>query len=417
MTTSIGTIAQQALRRLGVRIVPLDDSPTLTEMVPVADIAAAALEELGVLTGGSAASGAIVTPTAIATSALVDLGVLNSDLTLAVPATVPQATIATAALTELGVIASDETPSTADQALAVDKVASVHGALVDQGIALWDVSAIPRAFAEEYTKLTAAMSASSFGKTVDPAIVALLEGRVRTGAQVLNADPAFMLDMVLRVHDGLAAQGIASWASTAIPHAFAEEYTKLTAGYAAAAFGKAIDPQVVALLEGRVRAGATVLNADMPFMLGKVASVHASLDAQGVVWWDGTAVPRAFVEEYTKLTAAYAAASLGQKTDPAMIPLLEARVRKGAMVLSADDNAQQAVQAVHDDLVMRGITRWTVFDVPDAVGPQYAVLAADRLAPLFGMDTDAKDTALAMVAIYRYIALPSSGEVVSAAYF
>jgi hypothetical protein len=33
MTTSVGTIAQQALRRLGVRIVPLDDSPTLTEMV------------------------------------------------------------------------------------------------------------------------------------------------------------------------------------------------------------------------------------------------------------------------------------------------------------------------------------------------------------------------------------------------
>jgi hypothetical protein len=518
VTASIGTIAQQSLRRLGVRVVPLDDSPTITEMVPVADIAAAALEELGVLTGGSAASGAIVTPTAIATSALVDLGVLNSDgtpstavvspttiatsalvdlgvlnsdLTLAVPATVPQATIATAALTELGVIASDETPSTADQALAVDKVASVHGSLVDQGIALWDVSAIPRAFAEEYTKLTAAMAASSFGRTVDPAVVALLEGRVRVGAQVLNADPAFMLDMVLRVHDslftqgialwtsaaipralaeeytkltaaytasafgksadpqvialledrvrksaqvlnadpafmldmvlrvhdGLAAQGIASWASTAIPHAFAEEYTKLTAGYAAAAFGKAIDPQVVALLEGRVRAGATVLNADMPFMLGKVASVHASLDAQGVVWWDGTAVPRAFAEEYTKLTAAYAAASLGQKTDPATIPALEARVRKGVMVLSADDNAQQAVQAVHDDLVMRGCARWSVFDIPDAVGNAYAVLAADRLAPLFGMDTDAKDTTFAMVAIYRYVALPTSGETVAAAYF
>ncbi len=316
MTTSIGTIAQQALRRLGVRVVPLDDSPTITEMVPVADIA---------------------------TAALVELGVLNSDLTLATPATVPQATIATAALTELGVIASDETPSTTDQALAVDKVASVHGSLVDQGIALWDIAAIPRAFAEEYVKLTAAMSASSFGKSVDPAIVALLEGRIR--------------------------------------------------------------------------AGATVLNADMPFMLGKVASVQASLDAQGVVWWDGTAVPRAFAEEYVKLTAAYAATSLGQKTDPAMIPALEARVRKGAMVLSADDNAQQAVQAVHDDLVMRGIARWTVFDVPDGVGPAYAILAADRLAPLFGGDTDPKDSALAMVSLYRYVALPTSGETVAAAYF
>ena len=214
MTVSVGTIAQQALRRLGVRVVPLDDSPTLTEMVPVS-------------------------------------------------------TIATAALVELGVIASDETPSATDQALVVDKV----------------------------------------------------------------------------------------------------------------------------------------------------SSVHASLDAQGVVWWSSDAIPRAFAEEYTKLTAAMAASSFGKSVDPAIVALLEGRVRKGVMVLSADDNAQQAVQAVHDDLVMRGIARWTVFDMPDGVGPAYAILAADRLAPLFGGDTDPKDTAFAMVSIYRFIALPTSGETVAAAYF
>jgi hypothetical protein len=152
-------------------------------------------------------------------------------------------------------------------------------------------------------------------------------------------------------------------------------------------------------------------------MVDKVASVHASLDAQGVVWWSSDAMPRAFVEEYTKLAAAYAASSFGKSIDPAVVALLEGRVRKGAMVLSADDNAQQAVQAVHDDLVMRGCARWTTWDIPEAVGDAYAVLAADRLAPLFGMDTDAKDTALAMVAIYRYVALPSSGETVVAAYF
>jgi hypothetical protein len=75
------------------------------------------------------------------------------------------------------------------------------------------------------------------------------------------------------------------------------------------------------------------------------------------------------------------------------------------------------VQAVHDDLAMRGCTRWSSQDIPEAVGEAYTILAADRLAPLFGMDTDAKDTALAMVAIYRYVALPSSGETVAAAYF
>ena len=214
MTTSIGTIAQMALRRLGVRIVPVDDSPTLTEMVPVA-------------------------------------------------------TIATMALVELGVIASDETPIPSDQALLVDKV----------------------------------------------------------------------------------------------------------------------------------------------------ASVHAALDAQGVVWWPSGSVPRAFMEEYTKLSAAMAGSSFGKAIDPAMVALLEARVRKGAMVLSADTNAQQAVQAVHDDLVMRGIARWTSLDIPNALSDPYATLAADALAPLFGGDTDPRDTQAAMIAIYRYVALPSSGETVSVAYF
>ena len=173
-----------------------------------------------------------------------------------------------------------------------------------------------------------------------------------------------------------------------------------------------------ALVElGVIASDETPIPSDQALMLDKVASVHASLDAQGVVWWDGTAVPRAFVEEYTKLTAAMAASSFGKSADPQIVAMLEGRVRKGAMVLSADDNAQQAVQAVHDDLVMRGIARWTSMDIPDALADPYATLAADALAPLFGGDTDPKDTADAVVAIYRYVALPSSGERTPVEYF
>lgn len=173
-----------------------------------------------------------------------------------------------------------------------------------------------------------------------------------------------------------------------------------------------------ALIElGVIASDETPSDSDQALALDRVASVHAALDAQGVVWWSGDAMPRAFAEEYTKLAAAMAASSFGKSVDPAVVALLEARVRKGAMVLSADDNATQAVQAVHNDLVMRGIATWTVFDVPDAVGEAYAVLAADRLAPLFGVDTVPADTRAAEVAIYRYIALPSSGAPVQAAYF
>jgi hypothetical protein len=173
-----------------------------------------------------------------------------------------------------------------------------------------------------------------------------------------------------------------------------------------------------ALVElGVIASDETPIPSDQALMLDKVASVHAALDAQGVVWWPAGSVPRAFTEECTKLTAAMAGSSFGKAIDPAMVPLLEARIRKGAMVLSADTNAQQAVQAVHSDLVMRGIARWSIQDIPDPLSDPYATLAADALAPLFGGDTDPNDTRDAMVAIYRYVALPSSGETVSVAYF
>jgi len=174
----------------------------------------------------------------------------------------------------------------------------------------------------------------------------------------------------------------------------------------------------MALVElGVIASDEVPLASDQALALDKVASVHAALDAQGVVWWDGTAVPRAFTEEFTKLAAGQMATSFGKASDPAALALLEARVRKGAMVLSADDNAAQAVMDVHNDLAMRGIARWSSQDIPDAVGTVYTTLAADNLAPLFGLKTDPKDAVKAMIAIYRYIALPTSGERMWAEYF
>ena len=161
MSVSVSTLAERALRRLNVAVVPLDDRPTLTEMIPVA-------------------------------------------------------TIATMALTELGVIASDETPSASDQALALDKVASVHAALDAQGLVWWDGTAVPRAFVEEYTKLTAAQASTSFGKASDPASLALLEGRIRRGVMGISSHD-IAVEAVMAVHTDLVAKGIARWTSLDIP--------------------------------------------------------------------------------------------------------------------------------------------------------------------------------------------------------
>jgi hypothetical protein len=173
----------------------------------------------------------------------------------------------------------------------------------------------------------------------------------------------------------------------------------------------------MALVElGVIASDEVPLESDKNLAMDKVVSVHAALDAQGVVWWDGE-VPRAFTEEYVKLTAGQMASSFGKASDPAALALLETRVRRGAMVLSADDNAAQAVMDVHNDLAMRGIARWSSQDIPDAVGNSYVVLAADALAPLFERKTDPKDAAMAMVALFRYVALPTSGERVVVEYF
>jgi hypothetical protein len=173
MTVPVDTLAEQVLRRLNVTVVPLDDRPTMTEMVPVA-------------------------------------------------------TIATMALVELGVIASDESPSPTDQALALDKVASVHAALDAQAMVWWDATAVPRAFVEEYTKLAAAQMASSFGKVVDPANVALFEGRVRRGAMGI-ASHDIAVEGVMAVHTDLVGKGIARWSSNDIPEMAAMPYEMLAA--------------------------------------------------------------------------------------------------------------------------------------------------------------------------------------------
>ena len=173
-----------------------------------------------------------------------------------------------------------------------------------------------------------------------------------------------------------------------------------------------------ALIElGVIASDEVPIADDMTYMQDKVKSVHAALDGQGLVYWPMSTVPRAFVEPYTKLAAAQAASSFGKAVDPQVVAMLEASIRKGVMVFSSDDNAQQAVQAVHDDLVMRGIARWSSQDIPNPVGEAMAVMAAYRLAPLFEVEANPADATGAMVAIYRYVALSSSGEAVATAYF
>ena len=206
--TTPAVLGKRVLRRLGVEIVPVASRPALATVVSVTSIAARALQGLGVpvAAAGRPSVATTVTVTTIAARALQALGLAVTaanrpalttvvamqsiaDAALqAVGVTVPAAlqppkpgvttaaNVATQALVELGVIASDEAPSATDQALVVNKVGSVHASLVGQGLATWDATAgIPVGVIEEYIKLTALLSASSFGKTADPSLWAALK--------------------------------------------------------------------------------------------------------------------------------------------------------------------------------------------------------------------------------------------------
>ena len=175
----------------------------------------------------------------------------------------------------------------------------------------------------------------------------------------------------------------------------------------------------MALVElGVIASDETPIPSDQALVLDKVASVHAALDAQGMVWWTGAAIPRAFVEEFVKLTAAHASSSFGKASDPAALALLEGRVRRGAMVIASHDIAVEAVMAVHTDLVGRGIARWSSNDIPEMAALPYEMLAAYDLAPKFPpAEQDKAEYLQAMRSLFAITALPTSGERVVVEYF
>lgn len=185
--TTPAQLGERALRRLGVTVVPVADRPALSVVVPIADLA-------------------------------------------------------TAALVWLAVIASDETPSAEDQALAVAKVNAIQDGLVAQAIVPWASTAIPRAVSEEMTMLAAQHLGPAFGKAIgDAAGAAALEARIRKVAMIMAA-PAEATAAVMSVHQDLLARGKARWSSFDIPGALEDPYTFLAANQLAPLYGQKANP-------------------------------------------------------------------------------------------------------------------------------------------------------------------------------
>jgi hypothetical protein len=156
---------------------------------------------------------------------------------------------------------------------------------------------------------------------------------------------------------------------------------------------------------------------DQALAEAKASAVHDAMVAQGFVSWAITAIPLAVAEEYTLLTALHLSASFGKAGDPSMLPMLEGRVRKAAMIMGAPALAEAAVVSVHQNLAAQGKVRWSLQDIPPAAEDPYMMLAADMIWPDLGVSRVQGDVQAALRALAQIIALPTSGERVQAEYF
>ena len=98
--------------------------------------------------------------------------------------------------------------------------------------------------------------------------------------------------------------------------------------------------------------------------------------------------PDWLIEEYVKL-AALVRPPFGKTGDPALWPMLEARVRKYSQVHESQGAVILArVASVHDSLVSAGMASWASTAIPQAAFDEYVALTTAQIAPVFGVAVD-----------------------------
>lgn len=162
---------------------------------------------------------------------------------------------------------------------------------------------------------------------------------------------------------------------------------------------------------------ATKYPLDFAYARDKATALHESLVGQGLASWPASAIPLAVSEEMVRLTAMHLAPAFGKAADPAQLDAIEARIRRVSLLLTAPALAEQAVMDVHSNLDARGKARWSCQDIPDYAKNPYVLLAANLVAPQFGLKADPAAEVTAMRALAQVIALPSAGAPIRAEYF
>lgn len=233
-----------------------------------------------------------------------------------------------------------------------------------------------------------------------------------------TADTDYAGAIATSVQEELVAINVATWAFDEVPEWAAEYYVTMIAHYLAPGFGRPADPQgYAAARDAMVRVSLGGSRAQT-LAEDEVNAAHQALNSLGLVPWATTAIPAAASSHYAVMAAAKLAPAFGKAGDDKAYGDAVALVRQFAMSgATGQAIAAEKVRAAHRLMEAKGLTRWTLADLPPYAEEPLVMVAAEMLAPDVGQPIPAGLAAAGEREIRKMIALPSARAAVQAVYY
>lgn len=227
---------------------------------------------------------------------------------------------------------------------------------------------------------------------------------------------------VAAVHDMLATLEYVSWDVDAVPDSAVEWYITMTANLLAPEFGKSGNAEAFNIARDALRVQALSGAYGQTLALEKVAAVHDALIAAGLVSWGLDAVPQAFSPDYVSMAATLLSPVMGRsqtppdrQADQAAWEAAEGRIRRAALILTAQDRAAAKIRAIYGELTALGLVDYDISQLPSAVADAMAGLAAAELGPDFGKEETPEALAARWMRIKRVAMAGAAGQALAEA--
>lgn len=230
------------------------------------------------------------------------------------------------------------------------------------------------------------------------------------GETAETADATLAESVATTVLQELVAINAATWAYNTIPEWALQHMATMACHYLRPAFGLPADPDGYAAARDAIVAAALSGTNAQTRAENEVTNAHQALNSLGLVTWTTSAIPAACASHYAVMAAAKMAPAYGKPGDDAAYAGAIALVRQFAMAgATGQAMAAEKVRAAHRSLEAKGLTRWTLADLPGFAEEPLVMVAAEMLAPEVGQPALPGMAAAGEREMRKLIALPSSG--------